>query len=192
MDSKIVEVFDYKGHKCVVKKIEKRDDEYHCGYVQVGKGGSPYRHTDFVTDIDVAELTYSGVLDDVEGYFFGFDTDHLWNDKNPETKTKGSVKNRLKDLVEEFKEKDIFKKVGEESNKLKKAGIQKVMGYLILVLPFLGGFAWFLLAEPYVEENVLWIGYLLILLSTIFPSLTKANDVFERFILLQEAQHNEN
>lgn len=85
-DAGIIRDEIYKGHRIIVKRIvgggtfHGIPSHWYCGYVEVKKGskfyGKDYR--DIETEFDVhGGLTFSGELEDVEGYFFGFDCAHF-------------------------------------------------------------------------------------------------------------------
>jgi len=131
---KLKEQFDYKGHRCAIVEMQMpATGNFHNGYVRVADSAdqvdsshyedlenlyipdydSPdYAYNSFVSKLETAELTFSGnnkVLPD--GFWFGFDSAHAWSDRKPESKTHQSVKERLKDLVHEMIEKNVFERV---------------------------------------------------------------------------------
>lgn len=137
---KIVEIFEYRGMKCVIAKFvfrgfaRKRDPHikhsfsysdvaYHNGYVK----------TSIKIDYDVmneliksVELTYSGSLKHLgrydelarikklKGWFIGFDTIHhhnIHNIMNQETMTKKAVKIKLRELCDELlSDRNVFQR----------------------------------------------------------------------------------
>jgi len=128
----LVEEFEYRGKQCCLVKMHmptRRD--FHNGYVKVAEdagqvaescykdldaliGGpkSDYTYQYFNSELDAAELTFSGTTKALpDGFWFGFDSAHAWNDKRPDSKTHESVKNRLKDLVDEMIEENVFEQV---------------------------------------------------------------------------------
>jgi len=137
-ESELVEEFEYMGRKCVITKETREGgigisdkgqtlEEYHNGYIRVSEevdingekmGGEEGEGVDvtfamFKDDIETDELSFSGELEGAEGYFFGFDSAHFQNVRNPETQTKESVKERTKKMVKEFYQKNIFSRVKE-------------------------------------------------------------------------------
>lgn len=126
MKSHVVDEFEYKGHKCVIVKMVLRSEEYHNGYIKMADSEEQVEtvkanekdidttYDRFFREGNSDELTFSGEVKDVDGYYFGFDSAHLWNDKKPYTKQKNSVKKRTKKMVEEFEEKNIFERVKSE------------------------------------------------------------------------------
>jgi len=131
MINKKVDEFEYKGHNCVIINCQlgRRSTSavilargsaplrsYHNGYVKVAEDEKESNTTyhEYIDKVETAELTFSGELNDMaDGYYFGFDTAHGWNIHNPESQTAESVKERLKELVDEFEEKNIFQEVSE-------------------------------------------------------------------------------
>ena len=107
-NTNLVNAFEYRGRICVVKKSSWG---YHNGYVEVLAENSGLGYSDFITRIDTDELTFGGYLYNPgipEGmWFFGFDSGHYWNDKNPKSQTFVSVRERTKQLADEFIEKGI-------------------------------------------------------------------------------------
>lgn len=90
MYSKIVRKEDYKGFTFVVIKIGHQfpvehkslflgSDYWFCGYVNIPQN-HPYYHKDYYEiygEIDVhGGLTFSGSLNNIDGYWIGFDCNH--------------------------------------------------------------------------------------------------------------------
>lgn len=85
-DAGIIRDEIYKNHRVIVKRnvagatFYGIPSHWYCGYVEIKKGskfyGKDYREID--TEFDVhGGLTFSGELEDVEGYFLGFDCAHF-------------------------------------------------------------------------------------------------------------------
>lgn len=85
-DAGIIRDEIYKNHRVIVKinvagaTFYGIPSHWYCGYVEIKKGskfyGKDYREID--TEFDVhGGLTFSGELEDVEGYFLGFDCAHF-------------------------------------------------------------------------------------------------------------------
>jgi len=71
-------------------------------------------YQDLQSRIDTVALTFSDTfrhseLDKEWGdhWYVGFDTAHIWNDENPETKTKDAVIEKAKQLCDEMVRKGI-------------------------------------------------------------------------------------
>lgn len=128
-NSVLVEKFEYHGKVCVIVQNARINDVFHNGYVRVADSkdkidvkrkkeeplkGWDITYEDFL-DFEACEFTYCGTLsslDDVpEGYYFGFDTAHIWNDENPESKGHVAVKEKLKKVVNEMEERNVFRRV---------------------------------------------------------------------------------
>jgi hypothetical protein len=118
-----MEIFKHKGRICVVirmKGIENisrefweggviSDSDYCNGYVQTLDKNYGKDYEEFENKIKTDMLTYSG---DLSGFFdgiwfLGFDSAHVWNEKNPKTKTFEYVKEKTKKLCEEMVKKGI-------------------------------------------------------------------------------------
>ena len=78
-DAGIIKDEIYKGHRIIVKRIvggrtfHGIPSHWYCGYVEIKKGsmfyGKAYRDIDREFDVH-GGLTFSGELEDVEGYFW--------------------------------------------------------------------------------------------------------------------------
>ena len=115
MESEIVDEFEYRGHFCVVVKMEI-DGTFHNGYVEIPKPKrrelTSKRMSKHQWDVTYhrfskynlpQELTYSdmGIARAYEDkYFIGFDTNHLYNYDHRETQTQEYAKKELKKLVD--------------------------------------------------------------------------------------------
>lgn len=88
--------------------------EYHNGYVSVVNRlqREEPAYQDYISKFNADELTFCGHLDNVEDlpeelegvWFFGFDSAHGWNRRNPESRTKESVLQRARELADEMVE----------------------------------------------------------------------------------------
>jgi len=77
-------------------------DEYHNGYVELKEKN--YNYEDLQDFVKSVELTFSGNLPffNKNIIFIGFDTNHAWNWKNPESRTAEKVKKDVIRLAEEI------------------------------------------------------------------------------------------
>ena len=114
-DFEVVDVFKHKTRLCVVVQMHMMSMADFCtGYVQTLKKNYGRSYNDFISEIDADELTYGGELSHLKDeripnglWFFGFDSAHIWNDENPETKTYASVKERTIKMADEMIKKRI-------------------------------------------------------------------------------------
>lgn len=111
----IIEEFDFKNKNCIVARMRTEDIEYYTGFVQVAKKDDKiYTIEPKMTTIDYTYFSFfigfSGEVEDKDGFYMGFDT--LENNK---LNTKEGVKLKLKELVNEMLEKNIFKKLKQKS-----------------------------------------------------------------------------
>lgn len=96
----VVDSFECFGYQCEVVRVPAG---HLCGYVTVGKDHSYYgvRYSELPSDFNPhvnGGLTYSDK--DGEGWKFGFDYAHAWNDKNyGEGYVEGSIENVVKDCA---------------------------------------------------------------------------------------------
>lgn len=102
----IVQDFKHKGVRCLVlcfkwkhevRSVADSLKDYHNGYVQT-KERIDYHDVEGTTE----ELTFSGNLDKVKGWFLGFDSLHGWNDQHPESKTEVAVMEATRELADEL------------------------------------------------------------------------------------------
>jgi len=120
----LVDKFYHKGLLCAIVKMRPLDEleilnlqwraniktivpeEYHNGYVELKEKNYDYQDLqDFVKSV---ELTFSGNLPffNKNIIFIGFDTNHVWNWKNPESRTAENVKKDVIRLAEEMTKMD--------------------------------------------------------------------------------------
>jgi len=120
---KLVRDFEYKGRRCVVIMVDRRNDiknipgvskrlknifkPYCNGYVELKK--SEVRNNYYNYSISSDEVTYHGDLNFGNKLnasngktYIGFDSAHVWNDKVPKSKTAKYVENTCKKIVEEL------------------------------------------------------------------------------------------
>lgn len=118
----IIEEFDFKNKNCIVARMRTEDIEYYTGFVQVAKKDDKiytiepkmttidYTYRRFKSELNTVNIGFSGEVEDKDGFYMGFDT--LENNK---LNTKEGVKLKLKELVNEMLEKNIFKKLKQKS-----------------------------------------------------------------------------
>lgn len=100
LDRITVAQFECCGYPCHVVRVKAG---HLCGYVTVGKNHSYYgvRYSELPSDFKPhvnGGITYSEK--DGEGWTFGFDYAHAWNDKNyGEGYVEGSIENVVKDCA---------------------------------------------------------------------------------------------
>lgn len=105
----LVEVFEHLGRVCVIVRV-KIHGVSHNGYVSVPEKHKDKNYDDFEGKIETDELTYGGHLESyqkcnpliVGKWFVGFDSNHVWNIEEPETRTYESVRARAILLAEEL------------------------------------------------------------------------------------------
>lgn len=129
MDIEIVRKEDYRGYTVVVKKHQEDEVIYpsfigtsvlftwYCGYVAIPED-HPYYGLDYEEvedDIDVhGGLTFSGKLEDVDGFLLGFDCAHAGD--NPGVQDEEYTLSECKSLVDqliEIDKKEWKEKIGE-------------------------------------------------------------------------------
>ena len=121
------EVFTHANRLCVVVELEGFENwarsftegdtshsNYCNGYAQALNEENKSKDYDDIKGITADELTFAGTLDNLndsripkDTYFFGFDSAHVWNDMNPESKTCKAVKQRTMKLAEELEAQNI-------------------------------------------------------------------------------------
>lgn len=130
--SKIMEQGERKGYKYLVVQNSSLTDNWHNGYVKIADSKEKIdvktanvfgKELDVTYDklntvIETVELTFCGEMSNgPDGYWIGFDTLHIWNEKNPETKSHKSVRRKTFELIDELdsknvlQEKDVMKNV---------------------------------------------------------------------------------
>lgn len=127
---KIKNDFIHEGRRCVVVEINRgagipKDivanlptfidlwKPYCCGYIELKpeEVKESYNHH----NLESEELTYKNTLKRLEeqckdfkagdSVFIGFDTAHVWNDENPESKNPDSIIEVCKEIIEELNKK---------------------------------------------------------------------------------------
>lgn len=101
-------------------KVAESPDEVEIKRSEKGIEGMDVTYDRFLGEIQADELTYSGTLhtleESPEGYYLGFDSNHLWNRENPHSQEPDAVKERTKEMVAEFEEADVFSRVKSDSD----------------------------------------------------------------------------
>jgi len=127
--STLVEQGEHEGMTYGIIKVSGMR-VYHNGYVRIADSAESIDqlYSEFfnsevevtydriISDVKTVELTYSGtrVKELPEGYWIGFDTAHIWNDQNPETKTHRAVREKTFKLIEELKDKELVKELKKD------------------------------------------------------------------------------
>ena len=101
----IVDNFKHRGVTCVIISIKwgapvraiTSLHDYHCGYVQTKR---KLKYDNWIDKIRADELTFSGRLDGVDGYFLGFDSAHYHNTRR--SSSRAEVKKRTIAMCEEL------------------------------------------------------------------------------------------
>lgn len=108
MTFELIEVFNHKRRKCVIVKVNiPKIGESHNGYVSLSENFNREKDpADFIEDI---EITWYGKLSQYElpEEYIGFDTNHVYNDIHPETKTYENVRKVTINLAEEMIRKGV-------------------------------------------------------------------------------------
>lgn len=121
---RVTDVFKYRGRWCVVIQqnfhATSSIGKFHNGYVSTRPSNSEREYDKFARRIETDELTFSGKLAYMNDkfeitlglqipdvWFLGFDSGHHWNEMNPESKTRRSVKERVIQLADEMIKKGI-------------------------------------------------------------------------------------
>lgn len=118
MSERMVKDKIYKNHRIIVSRVEGamsiscNPGYWYFGYVEIPKGskfyGKDYRDIDTEFDVhgglsfsgEIGRLTFNGKLEDVEGYFLGFDCAHV--DDHPYVQDANYTLSECKRLVDQI------------------------------------------------------------------------------------------